>query len=378
MKICYITVLDRVIKYFVKPHVNSVCEENEVTCISNFTDEKFREELEQEAKTVDIKISRNVNPINLIKSIIKLTKFFKKEKFDIIQYTGPSTSLICSIAGKRAKIKKRVYCLWGVRYEGFNGIKRSIFKFLEKKTCKLSTNVIFDSESNRDFLIGEGVVDSNKTRVISKGSACGIDTNVFDINKKEEYKKTVRDKYQIPSEAFVFGYLGRVSQEKGINEFLYAIKQITQEDENVYALIVGFIENEVGLDKQLLEWARNEKRVIFTGRQDNPEMFYASFNMFVFPSYREGFGGGVVQAGALAVPSIVSDIGPLKESIRYGELGRYCRLKDSDSLLEEMRNLYKDKNTLEKLGQDMLNYVQQNFDMKLWTQEYKQYLLDME
>ena len=379
MKVCYVAVLDRVVKYFFGPEIDAICENNDVTCITNFTDPEFREKLSGKVKTADIKISRNVSPFNLIKSIFKLRKIFKKEKFDVIQYTGPSTGLICSIAGRMAKVKTRVYCLWGVRYEGFSGgLKRKIFKFLEKQSCKNSTNIIFDSEYNRDFLIKEKVLkDDKKTYVVSKGSACGIDLKTYDIAKKDAFNEEVRTKYNVPKEAFVVGYLGRISYEKGVNEILYSMKQIMSEDKNVYLMMVGFVEEEAGMDKELLEWAQAEQRVIFTGRQDQPERFYASFDLFVFPSYREGFGGGVVQAGAFAVPSIVSDIGPLVETIRHGELGWSFPVKDRQALLETIQAVYKDTDALKEKGENMQKYVQQYFEQAYWMEIYKKHITDV-
>ena len=372
MKICYVAVLDRVVKYFFGPQIDALRDDgNEITCITNFTDLKFREDLDQRIKTKNIEISRNVNPINLIKCIFKLTRIFKKEKYDVIQFTGPSTGLICSIAGKLAGVKTRVYCLWGVRYEGFSGFKRKIFRFLEKITCMFATDVIFDSEYNRGFLIDEKVISKSKTNVISKGSACGIDLTVYDIKQKESYNKEIRAKYEIPESGFVFGYLGRISYEKGINELLSAMQQALAQDKNSYLLVVGFIEEQQGLDSKLLEWAQSESRVIFTGRQDEPERFYAAFDLFIFPSYREGFGGGVIQAGAFAVPSIVSDIGPLVETIKHGELGRSFTVGDQKALLEVVQTMYKDQNALKEIGGKMLKYVEQHFERNYWMQEYK-------
>jgi len=376
MKICYVAVLDRVVKYFFEPQIDAIREEtNDVTCITKFSDAELRKKLDAKIKTIDISISRNVNLLNLLGCIIKLVKIFRREKYDAIQFTGPSTGLICSIAGRLAGVKKRVYCLWGVRYEGFSRLKRKIFRFLEKTTCKLSTDIIFDSVYNKDFLIKEKVASAKKTCVISKGSACGVDLNVYNIEQKSAYRDVIRTKYGIPKDAFVFGYLGRISLEKGINELLFAMRKILLGDKNVYLLMVGFIEEERGLDSELLEWARTEERVIFTGRQDQPEKFYPAFDLFIFPSHREGFGGGVVQAGACAVPSIVSDIGPLAETIINGKLGYLFPVRDAQALLEIVERVYKDKSSLEELGQDMLQYVQQYFDRRLWMQEYKQRIL---
>ena len=373
MKICYIAVLDRVIKYFFGPQIDAMREDNnEVTCITNFYDLEFRESLDKRIKTQNIEISRNVNPLNLIKCILKLTRIFRREKYDVIQFTGPSTGLICAIAGSLAGVKTRIYCLWGVRYVGFSGVKRKIFKFLEKISCSLATKVIFDSEYNRQFLIDERVIAEKKACVVSKGSACGIDLCVFDVNKKEEYKQQIREKYNIPATALVFGYLGRISYEKGINELLFAARQILSQDNNVYFLVVGFTEQREGIDSELWAWAESEKRVVFTGRQDEPEKFYAAFDLFIFPSYREGFGGGVVQAGAFGVPSIVSDIGPLAESIKYGELGWSFSVKDQARLTEVAGSVYKDRAALGEKGSEMLAYVRKYFDREHWMEEYKQ------
>ncbi len=377
MKVCYIAVLDRVVKYFFEPQMNAFCEaKNEVTCITNFSDVEFRNKLDSRVKTMDINICRNVNPFNLVKNIIKLTRIFKKERYDIIQFTGPSTSLICSIAGRLAKVKTRIYCLWGVRYEGFSGLKRKIFRFLEKLSCKNSTNIIFDSEYNRNLIIKEKVAKENKTHVVLKGSACGIDLNTYNIQSKRLYNEEIRTKYDIPKDAFVFGYLGRMSYEKGINELLFVMRTILSKDKNTYLLVVGFIDEEKELDNELLNWAKGEKRVIFTGRQDEPEKFYATFDLFVFPSYREGFGGGVVQAGAFAVPSVVSNIGPLVETIKNDEFGRAFQVKDRQALLELIGSIYENQQLLSDLGNKMLDYVKLYFDRNSWINEYKQYVCE--
>ena len=194
------------------------------------------------------------------------------------------------------------------------------------------------------------------------------------MKQKELYNSEIRIKYNIPQGAFVFGYLGRISYEKGINELFCAMKQIMDKDENVYLLMVGFIEEEKGLDIDLLNWARFEKRVVFTGRQDKPEKFYATFNLFIFPSYREGFGGGVIQAGAFAVPSIVSNIGPLLETIKTDELGCSFCVKDSQSLLQKIMDIYKNQQMLDKCGFSMLEYVHQFFDREQWMQQYVQFI----
>ncbi len=376
MNVCYITVIDRVIKYFVYPHINAMIEEgNEVTCISNFSDINALDNINGDIATIQLEIERNVDPINLISCIFRMYRIFRAGKYDVIQYTGPSTALICSIAGCLAHIPVRQYCLWGIRYEGFNkGLKRRVFRLLEKISCKLSTHIILDSENNRKFAVEEKLLSFEKSTVIGLGSACGVDLSEYDITKKEEYRNEVLDRWHINRNAFVFGYVGRLSAEKGFNELLRASMKLISNVDNVVLLLVGFEENNSGIDSQLLIEAKKTDRIIFCGRVDAPQQYYAAMDVFVFPSYREGYGGGCVQAGAFAVPSIVSDIRPLMDAIQEGKYGEYFKLGDWYGLYEKMYLLYSRKDLLKKYGEKMYSRVKENFEMEAWKTLYKQHM----
>ena len=375
-KICYIVVIDRVIKFFFYPHINAMLEEgNDVTVVAPLSDKEALYSINGKVSQVHAEICRTVNPINLIKNIVFFIKLFRKEQFDIIQYTGPSTSLICSLAGKLGHVPIRQYCMWGIRYEGFDiGIKRSIFKFFEKITCKFSTNVIFDSEYNRRFAIDEGLITEEKSSVIGSGSACGVDLSVYNFENKQNYRLKIREQYGIKDNDFVFGYVGRLSKEKGTDEFLKAAKKITEQYDDVKLLIVGFHEGESDIDEQLLRWADDSSQVIFCGRIDNPAEHYAAFDAFVFPSHREGFGGGCIQAGAFAVPSIVSDIRPLMDAIQNGEYGEFFKLGNWEDLYDKMQLFYLNRDLSNKYGEKLFMRVKNCFEMEKWKSLYKEHM----
>ncbi len=374
-KMCYISVLDRVVKYFYVPHINALPnDEFDVTCITNISDDHAFDKINKDLKKYNVEIARNVNPVNMLVSMIKIYKIFKREKFDIIQYTGPSTSLICSLVGAFAKIPVRQYCLWGIRYEGFNDrLKRGIFKTLEKISCKFSTNIIFDSENNRNFVSRELKVNKNKTSVIGLGSACGVDLNVFNISKKDQYNSEIRTKYNISNEDYVFGYLGRLSYDKGTNELLKACLKFEKEHSKVKFLIVGFCEED-DLDSQILIQAEESENIIFTGRSDEPEKYYATFDSYVFPSHREGYGGGCVQVGSYAVPSLVSDIRPLMDAIQNGEYGLYHKLGDWKDLYSKMEYMFNNREELKEIGAKMYDRVKDNFEQGIWQGEYLKHI----
>lgn len=375
-KICYIVVIDRVVKFFFYPHINAALDENyDVTVVAPLEDPETFNQINGEVTKIHAEISRTVNPVNVFKNILFFIKFFKRQKFDVIQYTGPSTSLICSFAGLFTHIPVRQYCMWGIRYEGFaKGLKRTVFKTIEKITCKMSTNVIFDSDYNRKFAVSEKLLPEKKSSVIGAGSACGVDLSVYNFENKQQYKDKIREQYNISSDDFVFGYVGRLSKEKGTNEFFKAAKKITDEHANIKLLIVGFHEGDTDIDSNLLQWADESQQVIFCGRIDSPAEYYAAFDAFVFPSYREGFGGGCIQAGAFAVPSIVSDIRPLMDAIQDGKYGEYFTLGNWEELYDKMNKFYHNPNETAELGKQMLLRVQECFEMENWKQLYKNHL----
>lgn len=374
IKICYITVIDRVIKYFVTPHINALGDEYEVTIATDFADESSFDNLQKEYKRFQISISRNVNPFNLLKSIIKLKKFFKCQKFDVIQYTGPSTGLICSIAGKKAKIPTRIYCLWGLRFEGFNGFKRKLFKKIEQISCKNSTHIVLDSPSNKAYCIENNILDEKKGYVIGLGSACGVDLHRFDINKKSLFRDEIRKKWNIPSESFVFGFVGRITYEKGLNELLESFKAINEKYCTTKLLIVGFVEKDNGIKQEIYEWSKKSDNVIYCGRQDFPEKYYAAFDVFVFPSYREGYGGGVVQAGAMKVPSIVSNIRSLMDSICQGELGYFFPVKNNIELARIMEYCMNNQSEIKRKSELIYKRVVNNFAEDKWQKNYRDFI----
>lgn len=376
-KVCFISSVDRVVSLFFDAHIRKLIENGyQVTVMCNM-DKEFIDSHSDLFRFVPIKISRGVNPVNLIQHIIKFAAEFSKNKYDFIQYTGPSTGLCASIAGFITGTKPRLYCLWGMRYEGFSGFKRAIFKSLEKITCKLSTNIILDSPSNRRICIEEELFPASKATVILEGSACGIDLTVFDANRKTEYANLIRNKYAIKGEEFVVGYLGRLIKDKGISELLKSAETILKKHDNVTYLIVGFSEESDPIDKDLHEWALKQEKIIFTGYTDQPQVYYAAFDIFVFPSYREGYGGGVIQAAAYAVPAVVNDVPSVLDSIGHGKYGLIAKVKDEVSLTNCIEKFYQDEDLRVSMGIEAQKRIVERFEQGKWLDEYYKYINSM-
>ena len=272
--------------------------------------------------------------ISGVKAIFEMWKVFKREKFDLIQYSTPNASLYASLAGKLAGIPVRLYCQWGIVYVGFQGLKRRIFKVEEKFVCSLSTHIEPDSHSNLKFSHIEGLYPESKGTVIWNGSACGINLDKFDISKKAIFRQIIRAKYGIPEDAFVYGFVGRITRDKGINELFQAYKAIYSGVE--YLMLVGPNEVDTTVDTELYSWVQNNNHVIFTGFTSIVEQYLSAMDCFILPSYREGFGLGVIEAEAMEVPVIVTNIpGPI-DAVSNEHTGKIINKADIEELIDAM------------------------------------------
>lgn len=316
------------------------------------------------------KMSRgNVSPLEVIKSVRMLYKVFKKEKFDIVQYTSSNAALYGSIASWLARVPVRIYCQWGISYTDYTGIKKWFYKTMVKATCLFSTRVQPDSFSNLEFAIAENLYSRKKGNVIFHGSACGVDLNKFNISKKEKWSKEMRNEYDIPHNDRVIGFVGRIVPEKGINELLEAFMSL--DSDHVSLFIVGPYYETEKLNQEIFKKAKEHPKIHFTGPVSNPAKSYAAFDFFVFPSYREGFGSVALEAAAFGVPTIVSNIKEPTEFIHHGENGIVCEVKSTDSLRGAMKNALS-MNTGEYaiLSRNCYNKVKSEFDSQLYQCEF--------
>ena len=317
MKICYITTIPLTLDVFVVETAKYIYQHTgwDITFVCS-PDEEFQKRLPEYIHFHPIRMERGIS-LSGIRATIELKRFFDEEKFDLIQYSTPNASFYASIAGRISNIPVRLYCQWGMAYVGFKGIKREIFKCIEKFVCNNSTWIEPDSNSNLKFSHKEGLYPEAIGSVIGKGSACGVDLQKFDVTKKPQYRTLIRSKYGIPEDAFAFGFVGRITRDKGVNELLEAAKSLIKENNNVYLIMVGPEEVDNTVNRDLYEWAKKCDRVIFVGFTKIVEQYMAAMDCYVLPSYREGFGMSVVEAEAMAVPVIITNIpGPIDGIIK--------------------------------------------------------------
>lgn len=340
---------------------------------SYFICEKSDDFSERELRSltyIPIDINRgNVSPIEVLKCTFKMYKLFRQNRFDIIQYASSNAGLYASVAGWLARVPIRIYCQWGISYTDYTGIKLWFYKFMEKITCLFSTHVQPDSYANLEFAISEGLYKRSKGSVIGKGSATGVDMDKYDISKRNEWRSSIRSQYEIPKNAKVFGFVGRLVPEKGVNELFEAFFKI--KDPNARLLVVGPNYEVERLNQKLWEKAHYDNRIIFCGSQSNTAPYYAAMDFLVLPSYREGFGAVVLEAGAMGIPSICSDIKGPTEFVKHRITGLICEVMSPDSLLAALNDaLTMSEQEYEELANNAFTSVKNDFDAKVFRKQY--------
>lgn len=333
-------------------------------------DKEYMNSLPDYVRTYPIKMERGVDPKGMMSSIRQMKKIFKEERFDIVQYSTPNASLYASIASKQAKTPVRLYCQWGMIYLGFEGIKRKIFQITEKITCNCSTDIQPDSKGNLDFCREHGFYDEKKSRIVWNGCANGLNTDKFDINKKEVYRKDIRNKYGFDENTVVLGFLGRIGRDKGFNELMICFRELRKKYDNIKLLYVGYNEKPETVDQSLLKYFEECEDIVSTdGWVDDPQRYLSAMDIFLFPSYREGFGNVVIEAEAMGVPVIVSDIPGPQNGMVDNVTGYKVPAREWKPLYDKTCELIEDKEKREAFGQAGAEFSPSHFDSKVLIQK---------
>ncbi len=378
-KICIATTVSVTLKSFVvetAKYLHNRCGYDVTLICSN--DEKFAKSLPEYIHYIPVKMARGID-FSALSSIREFKKIFKREKFDMVQYSTPNASFYASIAAKAAKVPVRLYCQWGIRYVGLSGISRKIFKFLEKLVCKNSTHIRAVSHGNMQFAIDEGLYKAQKATVVGNGGTIGVDMEKYDISQKNAWKKEIREKFGISEDSFVFGFAGRVSADKGCSELFRAFSEIYKANNNAKLLIVGPVEEKCGVDEQLLNDVMNCGGVVSTGLVENSEMckYYAAMDVLVHPTYREGFGMVIQEAGAMAVPVITTKIIGASEVMVDGESCLLVEPKNSDELRAAMETLMEESTLAKKIGKAAFDRTEKLYARPIMLENQRQAYMEL-
>lgn len=372
-KICYILTVPVTVRAFFIPQLKYLSENGFDVSVICSSDDSLQSELGKKIHFIPVDMPRGLSIFKSISVIRKLIKIFKQESFNFIQYSTPNAALYGAIAAKICRVKIRNYHLMGFRYLGAKGILKVILKFLEKITCRLSSSIECVSKSNLELGVAEGIFAKNKATVVWNGSTGGIDLGRFSIENRTEWRNEIRNKLGYSKNDFIYGFVGRITKDKGIDELLEAFLNSAH---NAKLLMVGEFENEQELNQELLSNAKSNNQIKFVGAVNDVEKYFAAIDMLVLPSYREGFGNVVIESAAMGTPAIVSDIPGPRDAVIPNKTAILVPPNNTMAL----ENIFStvSKETIKSLGKEAADFSKNNFDQNILNKyilERKNYLL---
>ena len=343
--------------------------------------EELKEVRENEGIVMEaINMSRKITPFQDLKSLWEMWNFLRKEKPQIVHTHTPKAGIIGMLAARLAGVPHRLHTVAGLPLMEATGIKRKILNFVEKLTYSSATRVYPNSKGLYDFILQNNFTQSNKLKIIANGSSNGINTTFFSPEQVTETERvTLREKLNIQPDDFVFVFVGRIVSDKGINELIKAFSELQTAENNeligIKLLLVGGLESDLDpLNSETLAEINQNKDIISVGFQQDVRPFFAISDALAFPSYREGFPNVVMQAGAMGLPSIVSDINGCNEIIVEGENGLIIPPKNVEKLKEKMLTLARDKNLYIKLKENSRRMIENRYEQSVvWNALLEEY-----
>lgn len=320
----------------------------------------------------DIDMHREISPINDLKSLFMLIKLFRIEKPDIVHANTPKGALLGLLAAKITGVKHRIYNVNGLRFETATGNFRKLLIFMEKIACRCATKVIPQSNGVAEIVLRKHIT-KKPLGVILNGSGNGVDTDWFDPNSKELLEIASKIKGNFKGVSFIF--IGRLVGDKGVNELIEAFTRLKSQYSDVRLFLIGSREDKLDpLNKETIFKIEQEKDIIEFGHQKDVRPFLLSSDIFVLPSYREGFPNVVLEAAAMGLPCIVSDVNGATDAVINGQNGIVIPKKDSEALYQAMKQLYSDRELREKMSANARPFVAERFNRKdVWEATLEMY-----
>lgn len=299
-------------------------------------------------KTIPIEMTRKITPIKDIIAVYKLYKVLRKEKPDIVHTHTPKAGTLGMLAAKLAGVPYRLHTIAGLPLLVATGKKRILLNFVEKVTYACASKIYPNSNGLKQIILDLKFTTEDKLKVIANGSSNGI--NVSGFNPKDyndTFRENLKNELGIQPQDFVFLFVGRLVADKGINELIAAFDTLCKSNiKNIKLLLVGSYEEELDpLNEDTLDIINTNKNIISSGWVNDVRPYYTVSNVLTFPSYREGFPNVVMQAGAMGLPCIVTNINGCNEIIIEGENGAIIPVKNKEILRLKMLEFSKEEVT---------------------------------
>lgn len=334
-KIIRATTIPLSLDIFCQGMLKELSEKYEVVAVSSPEKELDIVREREGVRTIAVSMSRHISLLNDCKSLWRLYRVFREENPRMVHSMTPKAGLLCMVAAWLARVPVRVHTFTGLVFPTATGITKRILMFTDWLTCACATHIIPEGEGVKNDLINNGIT-KKPLKVLGYGNVRGIDLQRYDRTPDvmEEASKIRKN------DVVTFVAVGRLVGDKGINEIVEAFVRLNKENPSTRLILVGPEESELDpLKPHVLDMISNCPAIDTVGMQRDVRPWFAASDVAILASYREGFPNVVIEAGAMGLPQIVTDINGAREIIENGRNGIIIPSKDPDALYEAMKKM---------------------------------------
>lgn len=303
-------------------------------------------------RTIAVPMQRHISLLSDLKSLWAMWRVMRNERPDLVHSITPKAGLICMLAAWLARVPLRVHMFTGLVWPTSTGLKRRILMATDWITCACATHIIPEGDGVKNDLLNHHIT-RKPIKVLGYGNIRGIDLEHYN---PEPFKGQNHD-------GFTFVFVGRIVRDKGINELVAAFDRLHREHNDVRLVLVGRLEENLDpVTPATVERINQGDGIEAVGPQSDVRPFYAAADALVFPSYREGFPNVVIEAGAMGLPSIVTDINGSREIIINGKNGIIIPPQDEDALYKAMKSLVESPDELKSMSVNARPLVESRYE----------------
>jgi len=362
--LCFIVSSPSTVKAFLMEQIDALSKRYQICVVFNVENGDTLPGLGAEVEIIAAPIVRNISVIRDLRALLFLITLFRRREFDAIHSVTPKAGLLAALAGAITRIRVRTHMFTGQVWATRSGLARNVLKTADIVTGRMTTHVLVDSPSQRDFLVRERVVSAPKSRVLASGSISGVETARF--HPDSESRNRIRQGEGIGVDAVVFLYVGRLKVDKGVLDLAQAFAQLCTDHSDVWLIVVG--PDEEGLRPCIEKiCSKSARRLRFVGQTSVPQEYMAAADVLCLPSYREGFGSVIIQAAAVGVPAVASNIYGIVDAIESGQTGLLHTAGDVADLQLKMTQMTDAPELRKRMGANAQTRARNRFAGELVT-----------
>lgn len=373
-KLCMITTSPIVVRFFLIPHLRLLADTFDVTLVSNRDCSPLLGDLANKIRMIVIPVEREISPWHDFKALLQLTKLFVKERFDAVVTVAPKAGLLGILGAFFARVPYRCHIFQGEVWASRRGPMRTVLRMADRIIAHAASEVLVVSASERAYLIKENILSTAGSTVLGGGSICGVDTHRFAPNAVVRSK--IRARFNIPTDARVILFVGRLHRDKGILDLVIAWSRIAGIHRDLHLAIIGPDESDLTPAIAALAGSAFTSRLHVCGLTSAPEAWMAASDILCLPSYREGFGNVIIEAGATELPVVATRIYGIEDALVENVTGLAYLPGDIQALMGCLNALLQDapmRRRYGKAGREMvLAKFEQSQIIRGYVEHFKQ------